>query len=596
MLDYTPPLKDMRFTLAEVADLNLIASLPGYEDATVDFVDTILEEAGKFASRVLAPLNASGDLEGARWKDGEVTTPRGFKEAYAQFTQAGWNGISSDAAHGGQGLPKLISGVVMEMWKSANISFSLAPLLTEGAVEALTLRGSDALKATYLPNMISGKWAGTMNLTEPQAGSDLALIRTKAVRHGDGTYRVSGQKIFITYGEHDLTENIIHMVLARTPDAPEGVKGISMFVVPKFMVNPDGSLGARNDVKCVSIEHKLGIHGSPTAVMSYGDEGGAVGYLVGEENRGLEYMFIMMNRARFSVGLEGISLAELAYQKALGYARTRVQGRDIGGGKASVAIINHPDVRRMLLSMKAHTEAMRSLAYAVAASSDLAELHPDPAERKKHEAFIDLMIPVVKGWCTEVGIEMASLGIQIHGGMGFIEETGAAQIWRDSRITTIYEGTTGIQANDLMWRKIIRDGGKTLTVVIGDMQAFASQLGALPGEHFQAMRKSFDPGVGALAEAAMHFGAHCMQDPKGVSVGAVPFLHLFGIVAGGWQLMRGAVAAQKKIDAGETDPFFTSKILTARFFADHVLSAARGLAYTVKNGGPAAVAIADEMF
>ncbi len=596
MLDYTPPLKDMRFTLAELADLNLISSLPGYEDATPDFVNTILEEAGKFASRVLAPINASGDEVGAKWNNGAVTTPPGFKEAYAQFVQAGWNGIGSDVAHGGQGLPNLISSAVMEIWKTANLSFSLAPLLTNGAVEALTLRGSEALKHTYLANMVSGKWSGTMNLTEPQAGSDLALIRCKAARHGDGTYRVSGQKIFITYGDHDLTENIIHLVLARTPDAPEGVKGISMFLVPKIMVNEDGSLGERNDVNCVSIEHKLGIHGSPTAVMSYGDKGGAVGWLVGEENRGLEYMFIMMNRARFSVGLEGLACAELAYQKALGYARTRVQGRDIGGGKASVAIINHPDVRRMLMSMKSHIEAMRSLAYTVAASTDLAKAHPDPAERKKHEAFIDLMIPVVKGWSTEMGIEMASLGLQIHGGMGFIEETGAAQIWRDSRITTIYEGTTGIQANDLMWRKVIRDGGKTLTVVITDMQAFAAELGALPGEHFTAMRKSFEMGVGALAEAAMRIGTHCMQDPKGVSVGAVPFLHLFGIVAGGWQLMRGAVAAQKKIDAGDKDPFYASKVLTARFFADHALAAAKGLAYTVKNGGAAAIAVTDEMF
>jgi len=595
MLDYTPPLRDMRFALAELADINLISSLPGYEDAAGDFVDAILEEAGKFASRVLAPLNASGDHEGAVWKDGNVTTPKGFKEAYVQFCQAGWNGVTSKPEFGGQGLPNTLSAAVMEMWKSANLSFSLAPLLTDGAVEAITLCGSDALKAKYLPNMISGKWAGTMNLTEPQAGSDLALVRSKAVNHGDGTYRISGQKIFITYGDHDLTENIIHLVLARLPNAPEGVKGISMFIVPKFLVNEDGSLGARNDVHCVSIEHKLGIHGSPTAVLSYGDQGGAVGYLVGEENRGLEYMFIMMNRARFAVGLEGLACAELAYQKALGYARIRVQGRDMGGGKASVAIINHPDVRRMLLTMKARIEAMRSLAYTVAAWTDIGEAHPDEATRKKHEAMVDLMIPVVKAWSTEMGIEVASLGVQVHGGMGYIEETGAAQILRDARITTIYEGTTGIQAIDLMWRKIIRDAGKTLTAVIGEMQAFNATLGEMQGEHFQAMRKSFEPAVGALAESAMHFGTRCMQDPKGVSVGATPFLHLFGIVAGGWQLFRGAIAAQKKLDAGESDTFYTSKVLTARHFADHDLAAARGLAYTVKNGGVAAIAITDEM-
>ncbi|HQW35173.1 MAG TPA: acyl-CoA dehydrogenase C-terminal domain-containing protein [Thermoflexales bacterium] len=593
---YTPPTKDILFDMNELADLKAIAALPGYEDATPDLVESILEEAGKFSSRVLAPINFTGDQEGAVWKDGNVTTPRGFKEAYKQFVDAGWNGVNGDVEYGGQGLPKIIVAALNEMWKSANLSFSLAPLLTTGAVEALELCGSDALKHTYLPNMISGKWAGTMNLTEPQAGSDLALVRTKAIPQSDGTYKVTGQKIFITYGEHDLTENIIHLVLARTPTAPEGVKGISLFLVPKFMVNADGSLGERNDVRCVSIEHKLGIHASPTAVLAYGDNGGAVGYLVGEENRGLEYMFIMMNAARFSVGIEGIAMAERAYQKAAQYAKERVQGRDIGGGKESVAIINHPDVRRMLMLIRSQNEAMRSLAYVVAASSDLAAKHPDANERKKHQAFLDLMIPVVKGWSTETGIQCASLGVQVHGGMGFIEETGAAQFYCDARITTIYEGTTGIQANDLMWRKIIKDQGSALRVVMGDMQAFIGELGAMEGEQFAAMKKGFEMGVMALGEAAMHIATSVMKDPKGTSVGAAPLLELFGIVAGGWQLFRGAIAAQKKIDAGEADPFFKNKVITARFYADHVLAKSRGLAYTVKNGAPGAMAMGVEEF
>lgn len=578
------------FVMNELADLPMLSSLPGYEDASPDFVNSILDEAGKFASRVLAPINASGDHEGARYDNGNVTTPRGFKEAYAQFTQAGWNSINSEVEYGGQGLPKLVGAAVMEMWKTANLAFSLCPLLTTGAVEAITLRGSEELKAKYLPNMISGKWTGTMNLTEPQAGSDLALVRSKAVKQADGSYRITGQKIFITYGEHDLAENIIHLVLARTPDAPEGVKGISLFVVPKFMVNDDGSLGARNDVKCAGIEHKLGIHGSPTCTLAFGDNGGAVGYVVGEENRGLEYMFIMMNNARFAVGLEGISISELAYQKALAFSKERVQGRDIGGGRESVTIIHHPDVRRMLMLMKSQTEAMRALAYVVATSHDLSVKHPDEAERKRHQAFVDLMIPVVKGWSTETGIQVASNGIQIHGGMGFIEETGAAQIWRDSRITTIYEGTTGIQAADLLWRKIVREGGNGLRTLIGDLQKFSGELGSIQNEHFEMMKKSFDMGLSALVESGMHIATNAMKDPKGVSVGASALLDLMGVVCGGWQLMRGAIVAQRKIDAGENDPFYKNKIMSARFFADHVMSRAKGLAYSIKYGAPGALA------
>ena len=447
MSAYVAPLKDMRFVLKELAGLAEVAKLPGYGEADADTVDAILGEAAKFATGVLDPLNRTGDTEGSRWKDGAVATPKGFKDAYRQYVEGGWAALPVASEWGGQGLPKIVATPVEEMWCSANMSFSLCPMLTQGAIHAIELRGAPALQKVFLPKMASGEWTGTMNLTEPQAGSDLALLKTRAVREGDH-YRISGQKIFITFGEHDYTGNIVHLVLARTPDAPAGVKGISLFVVPKFLVKPDGTLGERNGATCASIEHKLGIHASPTAVMVFDN---AVGYLVGEENRGLETMFIMMNAARFAVGLEGVAIAERAFQRALAYARERVQGRDLAGG-GTVPIIRHPDVRRMLMLMKSQTEAMRALAYVVAAALDIAARHPDEKLRQQNHAFVDLMIPVVKGWSTETGIEVASLGVQVHGGMGFIEETGAAQHLRDARITTIYEGTTGIQANDLVGR------------------------------------------------------------------------------------------------------------------------------------------------
>src|ERR671918_306512 len=472
MSTYQAPLKDMRFALKELAGLSEVAKLPGYQDATPDTVDAILEEASKFASEVLDPINYSGDREGSKLTGGEVRTPKGFRDAYKKFCEGGWNALPFEAQWGGQGLPRLVSTPVQEMWTSSNMSFSLCPLLTQGAIEALLLRGSEPLKQAYLPSMVEGKWTGTMNLTEPQAGSDLSLVRTRAERKDDH-YLISGQKIFITYGEHDLAENIVHLVLARTPDAPEGVKGISLFVVPKFVPNKDGMPGKRNTAKCASIEHKLGIHASPTAVMVYDK---AVGYLVGEENRGLEYMFIMMNAARFAVGLEGVAIAERAFQRALAFAKERLQGRDLVGGGGAVPIIRHPDVRRMLMLMKSQTEAMRALAYVVAAAMDFAQRHPDSETRKKHQAFVDLMIPVVKGWCTETGIDVASLGVQVHGGMGFVEETGAAQYLRDARITTIYEGTTGIQAMDLVGRKIAREGGATARAWLGEVKGFDAEL------------------------------------------------------------------------------------------------------------------------
>jgi alkylation response protein AidB-like acyl-CoA dehydrogenase len=586
----------MQFAMRELAGIGQVAKLPGFEEATADVVDAILEEAGKFASGVLAPLNASGDQAGAVWKGGDVTMPPGFKEAYGQFVENGWNGIGCEPEYGGQGMPKLVVAAVQEMWKASNMAFSLCPLLTTGAIEAITLTGSDALKRTFLPRMIEGTWTGTMNLTEPQAGSDLALVRSRAVPQGDGTYKLFGQKIFITYGDHDMTDNIVHLVLARTPDAPEGVKGISLFVAPKFLVNDDGSLGARNDAHCVSIEHKLGIHASPTCVMAYGDHGGATGYLVGKENEGLKYMFIMMNAARFAVGLEGVAISERAYQQALAYARDRIQGRDLADGSGPVPIIRHPDIRRMLMLMKSQTEAMRALAYVVAAAHDAAIRHPDPEERKRNQAFVDLMIPVVKGWSTENGIEIASLGVQIHGGMGFIEETGAAQHLRDARITTIYEGTTGIQANDLIGRKIAREGGATLKAVLAVMRETNAALAKQGGDDFAAINTSFARGLQALSEAAEYIVANFGKDTKGVSVGAVPFLKLLGIVAGGWQMARAALVAQKKIAAGDADPFYPAKIATTRFYADHVLSAAAALAHTVIHGGAGALALADDQF
>jgi len=600
MSRYAAPLKDMQFVLTELAGIDQVAALPGYEEATADVVEAILEESAKFTSGVLTPLNFSGDQQGAQWADQAVTMPKGFKEAYRQFVDNGWNALSGNPEHGGQGLPKVVSAAVQEMWKSSNMAFSLCPLLTLGAIEALELAGTDEQKAMYLPNMISGKWTGTMNITEPQAGSDLAAISSRAVPQSDGSYRIFGQKIFITYGEHDMAENIIHLVLARTPDAPEGVKGLSLFVAPKFMVKPDGSggytLGERNAAYCVSIEHKLGIHASPTCVMAFGDNGGAVGTLVGKENQGLKYMFVMMNAARFAVGLEGLALGESAYQHAVAYARERVQGRAIEGSASGVTIIRHPDIRRMLMLMRSQVEAMRALACCVAAAHDAAARHPDAAERAQNQAYVDLMIPVVKGWSTETGNELAYLGVQVHGGMGFIEETGAAQFMRDARITTIYEGTTGIQANDLMGRKIAREGGATLKAVIGLMQQTRSELMKLAGAEFVAIAAALGRGIEALQRATDYIVTNYASDVRTVAVGAVPFLRLMGIVCGGWMMARAALVAQGKLAAGDNDPFFPAKIATAHFYADHVMVAAPGLAREVEQGGASALALDEAMF
>ena len=593
MSSYTAPLKDMRFVLNELAGLGEVAKLPGCADAAPDTVDAILEEAGKFATEVLDPLNYSGDQEGSQWRDGAVKTPKGFKEAYKQYVEAGWPALPFEEKFGGQGLPKLVATAVEEMLTSSNMSFSLCPLLTQGAIHALILCGSDALKKAYLEKMVAGKWTGTMNLTEPQAGSDLALVRSRAVPRGDH-YLISGQKIFITYGDHDLTENIVHLVLARTPDAPEGVKGISLFVVPKYLLKADGTPGERNTAKCASIEHKLGIHASPTAVMVFED---AVGYLVGEENKGLSYMFVMMNAARFSVGLEGVSIAERAFQRALAYAKDRLQGKDLVQGGKTVSIIHHPDVRRMLMLMKSQTEAARALAYVVAASMDFSLRVEDKNERKRHQAFVDLMIPVVKGWSTETGIEVASLGVQVHGGMGFIEETGAAQHLRDARITTIYEGTTGIQASDLVGRKIAREGGVTVKEWVAVLKKFDAELSKSGNPDVQALRKRLAAGAQAVVESVDFILATAGKDPNAAFAGAVPFLKLMGIVAGGWQMARAALISEKKLLDKDSDrSFHAAKISTARFFGDHVLSQAPGLAATVTDGSAAVMALSEDQF
>ncbi len=589
MSTYRAPLKDMKFVLHELAGLEEVAKLPGYEEASPDTVDAILEEAAKFATGVLDPINYSGDQEGSKWADGAVRTPKGFREAYKQFCEGGWNALPFEAEWGGQGLPRLVSTPVQEMWKSANLSFSLCPLLTQGAIEALLLRGSEELKHRYLPKMVEGGWTGTMNLTEPQAGSDLSLVRTRAERQGDH-YLISGQKIFITYGEHDMSENIVHLVLARTPEAPEGVKGISLFVVPKFIPNEDGTAGKRNTAKCASIEHKLGIHASPTAVMVYDR---AAGYLVGEENRGLEYMFIMMNAARFAVGLEGVAIAERAFQRALAFAKERIQGRDLVQGGKPVPIIRHPDVRRMLMLMKAQTEAMRALAYTSAAAMDYARKHPDEEARKRHQAFVDLMIPVVKGWSTETGIEIASLGVQVHGGMGFVEETGAAQYLRDARITTIYEGTTGIQAMDLVGRKIAREAGATAKAWLASLKALDAELGKSANADVKALRAQLAQGVQAVSDCVNYIVES--KDPRATFAGAVPFLKLMGIVAGGWQMARAALAAERGLNSGDK-AFLQAKIGTARFYGDQVLVQAAALRDTVVKGAAGVLAVPEEQF
>jgi acyl-CoA dehydrogenase len=580
---YRAPLRELRFVIEELLGAARLAACPGLSEYSDELAVSVLEEAARFAQGVLAPLNKPGDVEGARWTAEGVVTPRGFRDAYQQFAAGGWSQLGGPPEFGGQVAPQVLVTAVQELWASANLAFKLCPMLTHGAVHALELSGAQALKARFLPKMVSGEWTGTMDLTEPQAGSDLAQVRTRAVPDGK-RYRLFGQKIFITWGDHDMTPNTIHMVLARIEGAPPGVKGISLFIVPKVLVNEDGSLGARNEVRCVSIEHKLGIHASPTCVLAFGDQNGAEGYLVGEANRGLEYMFIMMNAARLSVGLEGYAMGERAFQHALDWARSRIQGKPpVAQPDGPAPIINHPDVKRMLLTMKSSTEAARALALYGAFQLDLATYSADESRRASSQTRADLLIPIVKGWCTEIGNEMTAIGVQVHGGMGFIEETGAAQYTRDVRITTIYEGTTGIQSNDLIGRKLGRDRGAAMNALLAEV---SSELEALPASPTCAAALE---AVGLLKGATKSLlGMMASPRPDRALAVSVPYLRMCGYVLGGWLMAKAAAIATQHKDGADKD-FYHAKLRTALFYAEHVLPIAGALAKVVIHGSDSVV-------
>jgi len=596
-MSYVAPVKDMLFNIQHLANIDQIAQLPGFEDAGFDTAQAVLEEAAKFNEGVLAPLNWEGDKNPSSWKDGVVTATPGFKEAFKQFTEGGWQGLQHPVDFGGQGLPKTIGAMCGEMQNSANLSFALCPMLSDGAIEALLTAGSDELNATYLGKLVSGQWTGTMNLTEPQAGSDLAMVRSRAEPQSDGSYKVFGTKIYITWGEHDMTENIVHLVLARVQGAPEGVKGISLFVVPKFMVNKDGSLGARNDVHCVSIEHKLGIKASPTAVLQFGDHGGAIGYLVGQENRGLEYMFIMMNAARYGVGVQGIAIAERAYQQAVQFSKDRVQSRPVDGSiQASAPIIHHPDVRRMLMTMRAYVEGCRAMSSVAASAYDAGHHHPDADVRKVNQTFYEFMVPLVKGYSTEMSQEVTSLAVQVHGGMGFIEETGVAQYYRDSKILTIYEDTTAIQANDLVGRKTARDGGQTAKGIAAQIETTETELLKSGTPDALAVAKRLKAARMAFIDVVSFVAANTKASPNAVFSGSVPYLMLAGNLMAGWQLARSLLVAQTQIAADNEVAFMQAKITTARFYADHLLTKAPGMRDSIVEGAECVTALALESF
>ena len=597
-MTYTAPIAEQRFVLDTIADLPGLARLNGFEAATPDMVEAILTEAGKLASGVFAPLNRIGDVQGAKLADGVVTLPPGFAEAYKLYVDGGWASLGASPDHGGQGLPFVLASAVQEQLTSANMAFSLCMMLSQGAIEALQAHASPTLQAAYLTKLISGEWTGTMNLTEPQAGSDVGALTTRAVPHTDGNYRVEGSKIYITWGEHDVADNIVHLVLARVAGAPEGVKGISLFIVTKFLVNADGSLGARNDAHCVSIEHKLGIKASPTAVLQFGDHGGAVGQLIGEENRGLEYMFIMMNAARYAVGMQGIAVAERAYQKAAAFARERVQSRPVDGSlPGSGPIIHHPDVRRMLMTMRAYTEGCRAMAITAAAAFDASHHHPDADVRKQNQAFYEYMVPLVKGYSTEMSVEVASLGVQVHGGMGFIEETGAAQYLRDARILPIYEGTTAIQANDLVGRKTARDGGRTPKAIAAQIAVTEGELAGRDSAAAKAMLKRLRAARAAFEQVVDFVAGNTKASPNAVFAGSVPYLMLAGNVVAGWQMARSLLKAEDMLARGEGDAaFLKAKIATAHFYADHLLSKAPGARDAIVEGADSVTALALDSF
>ena len=596
MSDYKAPTNDMMFVLEHIANLSELASREGYEHADLETVDGVLGEAARFMEEQLVPLNQKGDQEGVVVKNGQIFHPDGFADAYERFVEAGWNGIALDESYGGGGMPWCVGLAVQEMMTAANMAFSLCPLLTQGAIDAISHHASETLQEIYLPKMISGEWSGTMNLTEPQAGSDVGALTSKALPGEDGTWLISGTKIFITYGEHELSENIIHLVLARTPDAPPGTKGISLFLVPKYLVNDDGSLGERNDLRVVSSEHKIGIHASPTCVMSYGDEAGAVGWMVGEENTGMGAMFTMMNNARLSVGLQGLSLTDRSYQQARQYSVDRKKGKAIGAeleaGESS-PIGAHADVRRMLMTMRANAEAMRCVMYANAAAIDFANSSRDGTEREYWDAVTALLTPISKGWGTDLGVEMTSLGVQTHGGMGYVEETGIAQHWRDVRIAPIYEGTNGIQAADLVFRKLPLGGGQVFEKFVSEIGGLAEQL--IEDDRHSSMGQALLTGKEQLSEAGVWLGSRLAGQPNDAAAGSVPFMRLTGVIVGGYYLARSAQIAQQLLDSGKGDvDFLSDKIAVAKYYAEQILPTVAGLVPTITQGAQQFYAIPND--
>ncbi len=592
-MTYRAPVQDMAFTLKTLAGLEGLRTTGAFPDLTDDLLEAVLEEAARLAREVIAPLNQAGEKTPALLGEAGVVTPPGFASAYGQWVEGGWGAIAATPDFGGQGLPVALSAVLQEMGNAACLSCGLCPILSQGVVEALTIHGTDAQREMYLPKLISGEWTGTMNLTEPQAGSDLNALKASAVPQADGTYLISGTEVFITYGDHDMTDNIIHLVLARLPDAPAGTRGISLFVVPKFLVNEDGSLGTRNDAKCIGLEHKLGIHGSPTCTMAFGEEAGAVGYLIGQENRGLACMFTMMNNARLLVGIQGVAIAERAYQQALGYALERKQGRPMGqdlpAGEMG-AIVGHADVRRMLMSMKSLTEAARAVCYANAVAIDTAHAGADETARAQGQARADLLTPITKSWSSDVGCEVASIGVQVHGGMGFIEETGAAQHYRDARIIPIYEGTNGIQAMDLVMRKLPLGEGAVVKAFIAEIRETAEQAAALNEADLNVTGHALGDATDALEEATDWMLDTLKSAPDECLAGATPYARLFGNVAGGYYLTRAALAAVDKPD----DSYLAAKRTTARFFAENTLATCAGLATTATAGAATLFALDEQ--
>lgn len=583
-MSYRAPVADIAFALKHGAGMGEALNTGLYGELSSEDVDAVLAEAGRFASDVIAPLNRVGDEFGTPFKDGRVTMPPGWTEAYRDWAASGWNGLASPAEWGGQGLPRALNAACIEMWNAASMAFGIGPVLTMAGIDALALHGNESLKSAYLPKLISGEWMGTMQLTEPQAGSDVGALRARAERAGDGTYRIFGSKIFITYGEHEMTDNIIHFVLARLPDAPPGTKGISLFLVPKFMLEEDGKLGKRNDVRAHSVEHKMGIHASPTCTMVYGDEGGAVGYLIGKEHAGMACMFTMMNEARLAVGLQGVAIAERALQQALHYARDRKQGRsDAPDGPASVAIVEHADVRRMIFTMRALTQAARAICYATAVALDRSHLDKDAGAAKTAQERAALLTPVAKAFSTDIGIETASLGVQVHGGMGFIEETGAAQHYRDARIAAIYEGTNGIQAIDLVTRKITLNGGATVKAFIGELRDIVSRVQASNDPAFGATAPRLTDAIDALERATEWLRARLPSDSRAALAGATPYLRLFGNAAGGALLANEALAAIRLGNGAD-------RIAVSRFFAENVAVLCTGLEKTVTEAADSVIA------